>query len=134
MKHGTISYYYNRKCRCDECRAALATYQREYRKNTPAYRARESITRRKYFEKIRQFIREQKEGKPCVDCSMTYPYYVMQFDHRGEDEKAFMLSRTPGSIAKAKAEIAKCDLVCANCHASRTHLRRLTLFSNTVKL
>ncbi len=30
-EHGTLYRYVDRKCRCDECRAANAAYSREYR-------------------------------------------------------------------------------------------------------
>lgn len=60
---------------------------------------------------------------PCADCGVEYPPCVMQFDHvRGE--KAFTIGGygiTLG-VERLIAEIAKCDVVCANCHALRTWL------------
>jgi hypothetical protein len=51
---------------------------------------------------------------------------MMDFDHvRGE--KLFDVSRMVGpglSLELIKAEIAKCDVVCANCHRIRTFERR----------
>ena len=65
--------------------------------------------------------------KPCSDCGQTYPFYVMQFDHREGGVKvksvALMVYSTT-RWAKVEAEIAKCDLVCANCHATRTWRRK----------
>lgn len=59
--------------------------------------------------------------KPCDDCGKRYPPYVMQFDHRDPAQKKFNLSRSDGkSKAAVLEEIAKCDVVCANCHAERT--------------
>lgn len=135
MKHGTLTAYCNKKylCRCVECRAAFAAYMRKRRKDRPDVRARDLIVSKRSVEKVKQFVRSQKEGKPCVDCNTVYPYYVLQFDHRGDDPKMFMLSNAP-SIEKAKVEILKCDLVCANCHAARTYIRRLTLLKRKVKL
>ena len=50
----------------------------------------------------------------------------MQFDHLGQDKDrdvaALVLS--PVSLARLETEIAKCEVVCANCHAERTHQRR----------
>lgn len=64
---------------------------------------------------------------PCSDCGKTYPTYVMQFDHvRGR--KLVALSRAAQSglgMQRVKDEIAKCEVVCANCHAERTHQRLL---------
>jgi predicted Fe-S protein YdhL (DUF1289 family) len=69
-----------------------------------------------------------KEGKPCADCGRTYPPYVMEWDHLPGTEKELVLADTRRSAhAKARilAELAKCELVCANCHRERTFgLRR----------
>jgi hypothetical protein len=57
---------------------------------------------------------------------MKYPWYVMQFDHvRGKkvDSVSQMRWGRP-SMRLVKEEIAKCELVCGNCHAIRTHKRR----------
>jgi len=47
----------------------------------------------------------------------------MQFDHvRGV--KSFGIGgRVTSRVETLAAEIAKCDVVCANCHAERTHGR-----------
>jgi hypothetical protein len=54
-----------------------------------------------------------------------YPYYAMDFDHRPDEIKLYGPHRLPkeGSWIKAKAEVAKCDIVCANCHRFRTAMR-----------
>lgn len=72
---------------------------------------------------VRQRLRELKERTPCTDCKQSFPYYVLDFDHvRGE--KLFDLSGCKGWYWEAiEAEIAKCDVVCANCHRERTHQR-----------
>ena len=62
---------------------------------------------------------------PCLDCKVRYPNYVMDFDHvRGE--KSFNLAKAVDdnvSVEKLLAEVAKCDIVCSNCHRERTHTR-----------
>ncbi len=68
------------------------------------------------------YIQEAKSG-PCMDCGKQYKPYVMDFDHRNPKEKEFMISRAVErnvSIDKLKREIAKCDLICSNCHRERT--------------
>jgi hypothetical protein len=48
----------------------------------------------------------------------------MEFDHvRGEKLGNVANMARHCSIAKIDAEIAKCDLVCANCHRERTWSR-----------
>jgi hypothetical protein len=91
------------------------------------HRSRETDRRwrRTRRERLRQLIRSAK-AKPCADCGVEYPYYVMQFDHKPEHVKEHGVSRLSRSLtseAVARAEILKCDVVCANCHAQRTWMR-----------
>jgi hypothetical protein len=63
------------------------------------------------------------KDRPCKDCGGIFPYYVMEFDHvRGKKlhDVGHMRRHTPGRI---RAEAAKCDLVCSNCHRIRTFKR-----------
>lgn len=70
--------------------------------------------------KQRALIIEAK-SKPCADCGIEYPYYVMQFDHIGDDKEFGIGSQWyRKGVAAIKAEIAKCQVVCSNCHAIRT--------------
>lgn len=69
------------------------------------------------------FINEIK-NKPCYDCGIIYPSYVMDFDHRKKEDKLnniARLIRDGWSKEKLLFEIKKCDLVCANCHRIRTY-------------
>ncbi|HJW49925.1 MAG TPA: hypothetical protein VJ726_10950 [Candidatus Limnocylindria bacterium] len=63
---------------------------------------------------------------PCLDCGRRFPPCVMQFDHREPATKKFVISRSR-TLAHATllAEVAKCDIVCANCHRDRTYKRRM---------
>lgn len=66
------------------------------------------------------------KSKPCIDCKVQYHPYIMDLDHvRGVKiiNVSFMVARgyTDAQIIE---EIAKCDVVCANCHRERTHARR----------
>jgi len=86
------------------------------------------IANAKGFKKrLQQSLRDLKESQPCKDCNISYPYYVMQFDHlRDKKDNIASLVR----LAKSRAlreELEKCELVCANCHAVRTHKRRISI-------
>ena len=100
-------------------RAAALRAAKKWAQNNKAAVAR----RNKALVKVgRDYLLSLKTG-PCMDCGVMYPSYVMDFDHvRGK--KSFNLSkggtRGKGSIDR---EVAKCDLVCANCHRERTHQR-----------
>lgn len=79
-------------------------------------------TRRRY-ERFLQKIAKLKEA-PCMDCGGTFHHAAMDFDHRPDEEKTYKISQMMGMAkAKLEAEIAKCDLVCANCHRVRTFNR-----------
>lgn len=100
-------------------------------KGTIAYHLSEDVKtnyntrRRKYRDNITKLIREHKEAIGCTDCGEKYPYYVLDLDHIGDD-KSFNLSAYRNhthDIEKIKEEIAKCEVVCANCHRIRTYQR-----------
>lgn len=86
------------------------------------------------FKGENSLIRQRKEwlinekSNPCVDCEVQKPVHVMQFDHVPErDIGVHILINTATigrhSLNRLKEERAKCDLVCANCHADRTYKR-----------
>jgi hypothetical protein len=71
------------------------------------------------------WLRSLKAGKPCTDCGRVYPPQVMQWDHKPGFDKLGDVSEDfwGRSREEVVAEIAKCDLVCANCHTIRTFTR-----------
>jgi hypothetical protein len=77
---------------------------------------------------IRVMLNEFK-SKPCMDCSGVFDPICMDFDHRPGETKLFDIAAwqkwsARATTAKLLTEIAKCDLVCSNCHRIRTHKRR----------
>ena len=58
---------------------------------------------------------------------MTFPPAVMHWDHLPGHEKVKDVGRLAANHNRSQvlAEIEKCELVCANCHALRT-LSRMT--------
>ena len=76
-----------------------------------------------FVDDNRKYIKTLKEKTPCKDCGINYPSYVMHFDHL-KDKKFNIGSVTSISRKTLIAEIEKCEIVCANCHAERTYKRR----------
>lgn len=74
------------------------------------------------IRKEKQDLIKQAKDKPCADCGVLYPSYVMDFDHLG-DKDFTIAAYSRWSIVRMKKEIAKCEVVCANCHRQRTHSR-----------
>jgi len=61
-----------------------------------------------------------------MDCGERFPFYVLDYDHRPDEIKKGEIARMASGSYKWEtilAEIAKCDLICANCHRKRTWLR-----------
>ena len=90
--------------------------QTHYESNKDLYKKRATASRRR----SKDVINKLKEV-PCVDCKNQFPHYVMQFDHIKNNKVASVskLVRERG-LKYAIAEVAKCEVVCANCHAIRT--------------
>lgn len=97
---------------CIECQAA---YRREhYKKNKESYlskaKKRNAIIRKQNSELIRSL------KKVCKNCGESHPA-CLQFHHREPHKKSFIVSQKL-TISKERLleEIAKCDVLCANCH------------------
>jgi hypothetical protein len=83
-----------------------------------------SIAKQKAY--LAQYLRDLKTKTPCVDCGINYPYYVMDFDHvRGQKHANVMELVSTLSKKRIDQEIAKCEIVCSNCHRIRTHMRKM---------
>ncbi len=75
----------------------------------------------------RQWLRDIKLASGCVDCSFRAHPDALHFDHLPQFEKKFHVGRQMGGYGRELilAEINKCEVRCANCHAIKTALRRL---------
>ena len=104
---------------CKDCSKA---YIREHYRNNKQYYLDKNKRKQ---DKLLAIVRHAK-SKPCADCGQTYPYYVMDFDHREGEHKVLEIAKLihSRSIRRILAEIAKCDVVCANCHRKRTFARQ----------
>lgn len=103
-----------------------AAQKRWYEKNKARHIANVTARRRAVVAEVRAWVRELKSTTPCTDCEKTYPYYVMDFDHLGDKEYELSAMVTHGhALEKVKAEIAKCEIVCSNCHRQRTFERSM---------
>jgi hypothetical protein len=103
-----------------------------HRQKTAEHRAR---NREKVNEKAKMalrargaFLRDYKAERGCADCGEKDPV-VLELDHRDRSMKDSRQANRYGRTAvpwrslgwKAlKTELAKCDVVCANCHRRRT--------------
>jgi hypothetical protein len=110
---------------CSNCHR-IRTYNRIIKSSTKLSMSPKNIAARNRISMIKGFVNSQK-SVPCADCNITYPYYVMDFDHRNPDDKLFNISEMiySSSFSKIKEEIVKCDVVCSNCHRIRSNKENL---------
>lgn len=102
----------------------LAERKHRYDNNINGYAERSrDITKNRML--AASAVIEAAKDAPCADCGVKYPPFVMDFDHvRGT--KGFNIAPNRSrSLELIKAEIAKCEVVCSNCHRARTHARKV---------
>ena len=114
--------------------AALTIWPTQTRFNTPDQRKRHAQWAKDNAGRVREAAAKNRAKKraivtaakdvPCTDCGVRYPKRVMEFDHvRGKKTAAVAVMAVKASEAAIRAEIAKCEVVCANCHRLR-HIER----------
>jgi hypothetical protein len=89
---------------------------------TPASRVRRLAAWRIRQARTKALMLAAK-NRPCMDCGIRYNPWVMDFDHRDRSTKYAIVSELAltGRLVAMRKEIAKCDVVCSNCHRERTH-------------
>jgi hypothetical protein len=106
-------------------RDQAAAARRHYLSNKVAMKQRAAKHSARARREIRAWIAEYLSAHPCVDCGET-DIVVLEFDHvRGikVDDVSTLVTRT--GLTTVRAEIAKCEVRCANCHRRITYRRRL---------
>jgi len=74
---------------------------------------------------LKLFVDSLKANKPCTDCNGSFSPEMLDFDHLTDKEFSISLAvRETYSRKRILDEIAKCELVCPNCHRLRTMRRR----------
>ena len=94
-----------------------------YQKNKKRHLEVVAARRRQITKTNNEFYKEYLLTHACVDCGETDPL-TLEFDHLTTkfSEVSHMIAGGY-SLQAIKREIAKCEVVCANCHSRRTHKR-----------
>lgn len=71
---------------------------------------------RKRIEKARKFIKGVRDKSKCKRCGESRSECLDFHHNEGKDFTISRLVVRKASIAKLKEAIAKCDVLCANCH------------------
>lgn len=112
---------------CKVCRTASDAAR--YASDPAGFQARH----KRHRAEIQVWLWDLKRSKPCTDCGQSFHPIAMQWDHVGTD-KSGNISDVAKRWGKKRllAEIAKCELVCANCHAVRTYERAMAQFGSAL--
>lgn len=107
-----------RQVRCREC--TRLQVQQHYKRNTAYYvkKARQRNDQTKILQ--REQILAYLSTHPCVDCGER-DIVCLEFDHVS-GQKVRNIANMIGECkwATIEAEIAKCEVRCANCHRRKT--------------
>jgi hypothetical protein len=101
-------------------RDRLNTLKREwYRRNRESHQGR--VLARRLA--LRQWLREYKSHLRCERCGEDHPA-CLDFHHRDPEQKEVIVSKLVDQrgwgIERILREIAKCEVICANCHRKET--------------
>lgn len=103
------------------CRSCMSEYSKElYKNNKQVYLDKTKKRNQRVSEDNRTKLFVYLSQHPCVDCGEADPY-VLEFDHvRGKKSNNITKMVMDGySWSTIEAEIAKCEVRCANCHRIR---------------
>ena len=108
---------------CRDCsRQRSKDFYDEHREDEIARTAEVTKQRR---EDAQRFMYEYLSNRTCVDCG-EYDFAVLTFDHVRGKKKMEVSQMVQQGYAKEAimAEIAKCEVVCFNCHMRREAKRK----------
>lgn len=111
----TVKYWYpctirNKGSWCKGCNRESAKARRKKPEVALRFRIRRS-------QRVKEWLTAYKATQKCKECGESR-IPCLQFHHRDPSTKKFMINQSHArhTITAIKREIAKCDVLCANCH------------------
>ena len=103
-----------RDCQCVRNRSYYVAHRTTMRRQIVAAKARRRAV-------LQQFVLDHLRSHPCVDCG-EMDLLVLDFDHvRGVKTTGIAeLIARERPLSVLQAEVAKCEVRCANCHRRKT--------------
>lgn len=109
--------------------------RRRQARGLPPFTERVAATRKEYdtrrrkrkYDERRALVDSIKLKTGCVDCGFNAHPAALEFDHLPGHIKSGTIAQLVygATLKNLMIEIAKCEVVCANCHAIRTAQRRI---------
>jgi DNA-directed RNA polymerase subunit M/transcription elongation factor TFIIS len=109
-----------------QCKSCQREYQRtKYHENREDNAEKQRLAKKIRMDAIKADIRKLKEETPCTDCKLFFKWYQIDFDHISGKKTTHVSEMVRQGSARWRifSEIAKCEIVCANCHRERTFTR-----------
>ena len=132
---GTRAAYQRHRKRGENCATCKAANTAHYAAKRPRKSRAPGV---KKGDVNRQMVRRFKfDAGSCMDCGLVVDdrtIVCFDLDHRDPADKSFTISYVIDKVSPndLRDELQKCDVVCKNCHALRTHAGKHYL--GTVKL
>lgn len=104
------------------CRECKKLHQKKYyRLSKPSYLAKIYETRAKRLAAYKAKIKSYLLAHPCVDCGNA-DIRALHFDHVSgvKETEVTKMFHQGASWSRIEAEMAKCEIRCANCHMIKT--------------
>jgi len=105
----------------------INSYNREYyQHNRTHLLEKQGEKNRQFADNRRKWLVEYKRTLVCIRCGENHPA-TLTFHHKKSSDKSFEIGNAIGlgvSLKRLVAEIEKCEVLCANCHA-KEHLAYL---------
>ena len=85
------------------------------------YKLNQTICKKRTAEVNKQYVQDIKMSKGCACCGWKDHAYGLDFDHIKPSTKLFGLGDAARrTLEQIDAEIAKCIVLCSNCHRLKT--------------
>ena len=122
---GTVAAYQRHRKLGEDCSQCKEASRLNAKNNyKPKVRKPALLTQ---LQRNKETVRNEKLRRgSCVDCGLVIDQRTIvciDFDHRDPQQKSFTISYVMGRVdcSMLIEEMSKCDAVCRNCHALRTH-------------
>jgi len=103
-------------------------YNKDYHKKWYHRNKSQRVAQVKQRKKqIREWMRQMKEGMACSKCGLSgmENAWALEFHHKNHEDKDTIVSSLVSAGSSKKRileEIAKCEVICSNCHRKEHYL------------